>query len=70
MSKGAIPDIIEIIKAHINKNYQCAEWVIRQFTNLEVIKESFLDSSVEDMRRFLAGIVYCAMLKLYEKEKG
>ena len=40
-----------------------------QFSNYEILKEIFLDCEVDDMRRFVLGLIYCAMLKLYNYEK-
>ena len=68
-TRDSIPYFLDIFKGHINKSRHCAEWFILQFSNYEILKEIFLDCEVDDMRRFVLGLIYCAMLKLYEVEK-
>ena len=67
--KDMIPEFIDLIKSYINKSTRASEWCIKQFSNNEIIAENLLQCPVTDMRKLSAGIMYCAMLKLYENEK-
>jgi hypothetical protein len=44
-------------------------WILKEFTNWEILKEQILEPGMRIMVKFVQGIVYCAMLKVYEKEK-
>ena len=35
-----------------------------------MIIENLLDNSQKEMRKILAGVIYCAMLKVYQVEKA
>lgn len=37
--------------------------------NFEVLIECFLESSMPFMRKILAGLLYCAMLKVWETDR-
>lgn len=60
------------MKSYINADVACASWLIKEFTNFELIKEMLLESAPDNfkyMRRIVSGIIYCAICKLYQKEK-
>lgn len=58
-----------MLKSYINKSEKCAAWLIREFCNQEIIEENFLQCGIKDIRKLNAGLLYCAMLKLYQFEK-
>jgi hypothetical protein len=57
------------VKAYINSNYDSARWFIEQFTNFKIIQEMLFESPVVDIRRFVTGLIYCAMIKVYRGER-
>lgn len=61
--------MMNLLKAYINKNEECARWILTEFCNYSIIEENFLQCSVKDIRKLTAGLLYCAMLKLYPVEK-
>jgi|LauGreDrversion4_2_1035121.scaffolds.fasta_scaffold23834_5 hypothetical protein len=61
--------MLNLLKAYINKNENCAKWLIEEFCNLQILEEMLLQSNQKEMRRFVVGLLYCAMLKLYPLEK-
>jgi hypothetical protein len=67
--KELIPEFLDLIKAHLNKSIQASRWLITQFSNKDVLAECFLQCPVPDMRKLSAGLVYCAMIKVYEQEE-
>lgn len=67
--KSSVPAILNLLKSYINKNEHCAEWIIREFCNNEIIDENFLQCSNKDIRKLNTGLLYCAMLKRYPFEK-
>ena len=68
-SRKMIADFIDITKAYINKHQTAGYWFICQFTNSQVIQEFLLECPEPDLCRFTVGLIYCAMLKVYETEK-
>lgn len=69
-TRTAVPAFIDILKANLNMNIENSEWFLSEFTNFELLRENLLDSTIEDMRRFITGLIYCAMLNLYNRDKG
>jgi hypothetical protein len=43
---------------------------LQQFLNLDIIKENLFEDSQQYMRSILVGLIYCAMLKLFEDERS
>ena len=69
MAKNWLPQTLNLIKAYINKSEQCAYWVIEEFSNEQLIEENLIQNQQKEMRKFITGIIYCAMLKVYPLEK-
>lgn len=67
--KELIPEMLDLIKAHLNKSLKACKWLISQFTNNEVLVENLLQCPIGDMRKLSAGLIYCAMIRVYEEEK-
>lgn len=61
--------MLNLLKAYINKNSNCAAWLIAQFSNYKILEENLLQCGQKEMRKFVTGLLYCAMLKLYPEEK-
>ena len=61
--------MLNLLKGYINKNEKCASWLIQEFCNYQIIDEHFLQCTSKEMRKFTAGLLYCAMLKVYPFEK-
>jgi hypothetical protein len=68
--KEQVPELLDLIKSHMNKSLKACKWLITQFSNREVLLENLLQCPVGDMRKLSVGILYCAMLNLYEDEKN
>merc|ERR1740117_704899 len=58
------------MKQYINADVNCAQWLIKEFTSWDIMKELILECSSRIMVKFVSGQVYAAMIPLYEKEKG
>jgi hypothetical protein len=67
--KEHVAEILDLIKAHMNKSMRACKWLITQFSNIEILKENFLQCPIEDMRKLTVGLIYCAMIRVYEEEK-
>lgn len=67
--KYGLPDMSRFLKAYINEDVRCASWFIREFINTEMLKEIMMQNCQKIMRRVYIGIVTCAMLKVFQKEK-
>ena len=68
-NKTYVPQMLNLLKAYINNNVNCAIWIISQFSNSKVIEENLLQCGQQEMRKFVVGLLYCAMLKLYPEER-
>ncbi len=69
-NKHLIPQMLDILKSYLNANVQCCFWLLHEFCNFELLKENLLESSQKEMRKFVVGLLYCSMLKVYEMEKA
>lgn len=67
--KNTLPDTVKYIRTYINDDETCARWLISEFVNFEVLVECFLESTMPFMRQILAGLLYCAMLKVWDTDK-
>jgi hypothetical protein len=68
--KVLLPILNRHIKTYINADLRCATWLLKEYTNWEIIKEQLLENCMRIMTKFVQGIIYAAMLKVYEAEKG
>eukprot|EP01022_Parablepharisma_sp_SALTPOND_P026524 TRINITY_DN64327_c6_g1_i1.p1 TRINITY_DN64327_c6_g1~~TRINITY_DN64327_c6_g1_i1.p1 ORF type:complete len:2209 (+),score=297.78 TRINITY_DN64327_c6_g1_i1:12673-19299(+) len=68
--KNLVPDFMNLLKAHMNKNVESAQWLLWQFCNSKIICEFLLECTEGEVRRLVVGLLYCAMLKTFEAEKG
>jgi len=64
-----IPEMLDLLKAHLNKSIRACKWLISQFSNTEVLFENIVQCPISDMRRLSCGLIYCAMINLYNEEK-
>lgn len=67
--KNTLPDTVKYIRTYINDDETCARWLISEFVNSEVLTECFLENTITFMRQILAGLLYCAMLKVWESDR-
>lgn len=58
------------MKQYINADVNCAEWLIKDITSWELMKELILDCPERVMAKFASGMIYAAMVALYEKDKA
>ena len=68
-NKAPLPSMINLLKAYINKTPTNALWFLEEFCNELIIEENLLHCSPKEMRKFMVGLLYCAMLKVYALEK-
>mmetsp|Transcript_4486 Transcript_4486/g.6718 ORF Transcript_4486/g.6718 Transcript_4486/m.6718 type:complete len:123 (-) Transcript_4486:1467-1835(-) len=69
-NKGQIPPFCSALKAYMNHDVINAEWLLKQFSNWEIIQEMLLQTEDREMPKLAVGLIYCAMLKVYEVEKA
>jgi len=41
--KNVLPTVVQYLKSFINCTYECAEWFLSEFINLEVLRECLLE---------------------------
>ena len=69
-SKALIPKMVNALKAYLNHDRRNGEWLIRELSNWEIIAEMFLQVQGQEMPKLARGLVYCAMLTIYDQEKA
>ena len=67
--KEMMIEFLDLIKDYLNKSLQAWKLLITQFSNTEVLFENLFHCPVPDMRKLTVGLIYCAMIRLYEDEK-
>jgi len=69
-NKDLVPELLKTIKAWCNKNIKLCLWLARLFMNSEIIQEFIIDCPHDNVRRWVAGLLYCMMKQLYPLEKS
>jgi hypothetical protein len=54
----------------LNYDTKNGKWLIKQYSNWIIIEELFLQLSGLEMPKIGVGIIYCAMISIYEEEKN
>jgi hypothetical protein len=68
--KALVPRVLNALKAYLNHDTRNGEWLLSEFSNWEIIKEMLLQPGQhKEMPKLTCGLLYCAMLPVYEKEK-
>lgn len=60
---------MKVIREALLKNISLCLWLLETFTNQDLIKEFLIDCPVPDMKRFVAGLLKTAMIKVYKHEE-
>lgn len=69
-TKGLVPRLIGALKAYLNSDPRNGLWLLNEVSNWEIIKEMLLQPEGADMPKLTVGLLYCAMLTVYDSEKG
>lgn len=69
--KNHLPTMVKYLKSYMNFNpAKYAHWFLQQFCNPDILKECFFENPNKLMRSIMTGLLYCAMLKVYDIEKS
>lgn len=68
--KASVPKMVNALKAYLNHDQRNGNWLILELSNWEIIKEMLLQPQGQEMPKLTCGLIYCAMLTIYEKEKA
>jgi hypothetical protein len=60
---------MDLLKSHLNKNVESAQWLLWQFSHPKVLTEFLFECCEGEIRRLVAGLLYCAALKVFASEK-
>lgn len=63
--KSQLPKLLKSLKALINISINNANFILEEFSHHEVVQEYIIDCVVIEMRNMAIGVVYCAMLKIF-----
>ena len=69
--KDYLGGTVDLIKYFINNYLFCADYLVEEFSNFNVLIEYLLNCPSYDAKKIVVGIIYCAMIKcvtLYEKK--
>lgn len=68
-NKLSISKILKLMKSFMNKDSSCALWFLKQFSFKAVLFESIVQCNQRENRKFMDGLLYCAMLCVYDEQK-
>ena len=57
---------VDLIKFCINKYNDCAEFLIEEFCDIKTLMEYLVNCPTIEMKKVFVGIIYCAMIKIYD----
>eukprot|EP01022_Parablepharisma_sp_SALTPOND_P031230 TRINITY_DN78_c0_g1_i1.p1 TRINITY_DN78_c0_g1~~TRINITY_DN78_c0_g1_i1.p1 ORF type:complete len:2462 (-),score=272.77 TRINITY_DN78_c0_g1_i1:2173-9558(-) len=69
-NKEMLPGLLNYIKACCGKNIKLCLWICHLFSCPEIIQEFLTECPHDNVRRWVAGLLYCAMKQLYPLEKS
>ena len=69
-SKESVPVILRYLKNACGKNIRLCMWICKLFCHPEIIQEFLTECPIDNVRRWVAGLLYCAMKQLYQLEKS
>ena len=67
--KEYLGSFVDLIKLLINDNLECANYLIEEFCNRNVIVEYLINCPLYDIKKLIVGILYCAMIQLVNQYK-
>jgi hypothetical protein len=68
--KAPVPKLLNALKAYMNHDARNGEWLISEFSNWDIIREMLLQTQQKEMPKLTVGLLYCAMITIYDKEKA
>ena len=61
--KEFLGGMVDLIKFLINDQPDCANFLIEEFSNINVIFEYLIGCPIYELKKIIVGILYCAMIK-------
>jgi len=68
--RKSVPSFMKIIREALEKSISICVWLLETFSNQDLIKEFLIDCPIPDMKRFVAGLLNTAMVKVYKHEEA
>ena len=68
-SRSSIPNFVRIIRKALQEHLGLALWFCELFSCQSMIKEFLFDCPVQDMSRFIAGLLATAMKTVFTYEE-
>jgi len=56
-----LPDFLVPLREALKKDVSLCVWLLETFSQMDLIKELLIDCAVNDMKRFIAGLIKTAM---------
>jgi hypothetical protein len=69
-NKTLVPKMLNALKAYMNHDRRNGEWLIEEFSNWAIVEEMLLQVQGQEMPKLACGLIYCAMLTVYDEEKA
>ena len=66
--KEFLGGMVDLIKFFINDQQNCANYLIEEFCNTNIIIEYLINCPLYNIKKLLVGILYCAMIKSIDNE--
>ena len=62
-------ETVDLIKFFLNQNSECADFLIEEFCQYNVIVEYIINCPRYEIKKLIVGIIYCAMIKSIESQE-
>ena len=56
---------VDLIKFYLNQYKECSEFFIEELSDINTLMEYIVNCPILEMKKLFVGIIYCAMIKLY-----
>ncbi len=64
-NKRYLAGTVDLIKFFLNQYNECSQYLIEEFCNTSSLMEYIISCPILEMKKLFVGIIYCAMIKLY-----
>ena len=61
--------MVNALKSYLNHDSRNGAWLLDEFSNWAIVEEMLLQVSGQEMPKLTCGLLYCAMLTVYDQEK-
>lgn len=68
--KVLVPKMLNALKSYLNHDRRNGAWLLEEFSNWSIVEEMLLQGQGQEIPKLAVGLLYCAMLTVYDDEKA